>query len=47
MEPTNLLHVDTMTGTAEDQASLHRFGKSLGLEAVSQNAIPKRILVQR
>ena len=33
---TNLLDVDTMTGTAEDQASLHGLGKSLSLEAVSQ-----------
>jgi hypothetical protein len=30
---TNLLHVDTMTGAAEDQASLHRLGESLGLES--------------
>ena len=35
---TNLLDVDTMTGTAEDQASLHGLGKSLSLEAVSQRA---------
>ena len=32
---TNLLNIDAMTGTAEDQAGLHGSGKSLGLEGVS------------
>lgn len=28
---TYLLHVDAVTGTAEDQTRLHRFGESLSL----------------
>jgi hypothetical protein len=35
MAATYLLHIDAVTGAAKYQTSLHRFGKSLGLQYVS------------